>query len=100
MTQTASIWFVVVLAFLAANLPFLSQRGMAMFALRREKSPWIRLAELVAFYFLVGGVGLLLEKRAGQIASQTWEFYAVTAALFLTFAFPGFTYRYLLKRSE
>jgi hypothetical protein len=51
----------------------------------------------VLLYFIVGGVGLLLEKRAGQIAPQGWEFYAVTGALFLTFAFPGFVYRHLHK---
>ena len=44
-----------------------------------------------------GGVGLLLEKRAGQIAPQGWEFYAVTGALFIVLAFPGFTWRYLMK---
>ena len=36
-------------------------------------------------------------KRVGQIASQGWEFYAVTGALFIVLAFPGFTWRYLLK---
>jgi len=46
---------------------------------------------------VVGGIGLLLEKRAGQIAHQQWEFYAVTGALFITLAFPGFVYRYLLR---
>ena len=49
-------------------------------------------------YFLAGGLGLLLERRAGQIAPQTWEFYAVTGALFITFAFPGFIWRYLWKK--
>ncbi len=49
-------------------------------------------------YFIVGAVGLLLEKRAGQIAPQQWEFYAVTGTLFVTLAFPGFVYRYLLRR--
>ena len=60
----------------------------------------LRLLELIVFYFLIGGVALLLEKRAGQIADQSWEFYAVTAALFITFAFPGFVYRYLLKHRD
>jgi hypothetical protein len=41
----------------------------------------------------------LLEHRAGQIASQGWEFYAITGTLFLTLAFPGFVWRYLVKRS-
>ena len=49
---------------------------------------------------LAGGIGKALEAHAGQIHPQDWEFYAVTAALFLTLAFPGFVYRYLLKRGR
>ena len=98
MTQTASIWLVIVVAFCAANLPFLSQRVLGIIAISRPKSLGVRLAELVVFYFLSGALGLLLEKRAGQIASQTWEFYAITATLFITLAFPGFVYRYLVRR--
>jgi hypothetical protein len=45
-------------------------------------------------------LGLLLENRAGQIAPQGWEFYAITGALFITLAFPGFIYRYLLKHNN
>jgi Protein of unknown function (DUF2818) len=96
-TQTASIWLVLVLAFCAANLPFLTSRVLGVVPIARGKTLAIRLAELVLMYFLVGAVGLLLEKRAGQIAPQGWEFYAVTGALFLTFAFPGFVYRHLHK---
>jgi hypothetical protein len=96
-TQTASIWLVLVLAFCAANLPFLTQRLFGVLPLAQGKNLAVRLAELVLLYLLVGGIGLLLEKRAGQIAPQGWEFYAVTGALFLTFAFPGFVWRYLYK---
>jgi hypothetical protein len=60
----------------------------------------IRLLELVIFYCIAGGLGLLLENRAGQIAPQGWEFYAITGALFITLAFPGFIYRYLLKHRD
>ncbi|MEZ5702156.1 MAG: DUF2818 family protein [Burkholderiaceae bacterium] len=49
------------------------------------------------FYFLVGALGLALEQSAGQIYPQGWEFYATTGALFLTLAFPGFVFRYLMK---
>ena len=97
MTQTASIWLVLVLAFCAANLPFLSARLFGVLPLARGKNLAIRLGELLVLYFVVGGVGLLLEQRAGQIAPQGWEFYAITATLFLTFAFPGFVWRYLFK---
>lgn len=97
MSQTVSIWLVILVAFFAANLPFANQRLLAVFPLRQPKTLLIRLVELVFFYFLAGGLGLLLEKRLGQIAPQGWEFYAVTGSLFLTFAFPGFVWRYLFK---
>lgn len=97
MSQATSIWFVIVLALAGANLPFLTQRLFGLVPLRAPKTLAIRLGELVALYFLVGGVGLLLEQRAGQIAPQGWEFYAITGALFLTLAFPGFVWRYLVK---
>lgn len=100
MSQTVSVWLVVVLALCAANLPFLNQRWLAVGPVHSAKTlPW-RLAELVLMYFLVGSFGLLLEKNAGQISPQTWEFYAITATLFLTLAFPGFVYRYLLKHNS
>ena len=97
MSQTASIWLVIVLAFVAANLPFVSERLLCVLPLRHRKGLGLRLAELVVFYFIVGGVGLLLEKHAGQIAPQGWEFYAITGAMFVTLAFPGFVWRYLAK---
>ncbi|AEG93730.1 DUF2818 family protein [Ramlibacter tataouinensis] len=100
MSQTASTWFVIVLALLAANLPFLTRRLLGVVALGSPKSLAVRLAELVLLYFAVGGMALLLERRLGQIAPQGWEFYAVTAALFLTLAFPGFVWRYLLRHRE
>ena len=98
MTQTVSIWLVLLLAFCAANLPFLTERVLGVAALAGGKNIAVRLGELVVLYFVVGGIGLLLEKRLGQISPQGWEFYAITAALFLTFAFPGFVWRYLYQR--
>jgi len=47
----------------------------------------------------VGLLAFALEQRAGQVSPQGWEFFAITWALFMTFAFPGFVYRYLLKRA-
>jgi Protein of unknown function (DUF2818) len=100
MGQSASVWLVILLALLAANLPFLSQRLLAVVPLAAGKNLAIRLAELVLLYFVVGGIGLLLEKRLGQIAPQGWEFYAITGTLFVTLAFPGFVWRYLLKHRD
>ena len=98
MSQTASVWLVVTAALLLANLPFISNRLFVFYALSSSKSLPMRLAELVVGYFMVGGLGLFLEQRSGQIAVQGWEFYAITGTLFLTFAFPGFVYRYLFKK--
>ena len=100
MAQSASIWFVIFIALVAANMPFVAQRFLMFFSLKTPKTLGVRLLELVIFYLSAGGLGLLLENRAGQIAPQGWEFYAITGALFITLAFPGFIYRYLLKHRE
>ncbi len=99
MSQSASVWLVLLLALVAANLPFVNERLLALISVSASgrKSLAIRLAELVVLYFIVGGIGLLFERRVGQIAPQGWEFYAITGALFIVLAFPGFTWRYLLK---
>jgi hypothetical protein len=98
MTQTVSIWLVIAAALVAANLPFANERLFAFVPMASPKSIGLRLAELVVLYFAVGLLGVALEKHAGQVAPQGWEFYAVTAALFITFAFPGFVWRYLVRR--
>ena len=97
MSQQASVWFVILAAFGAANLPFLNQRVLAVWPLARGKPLAVRLIELVVLYLLVGAFATLLEQRMGRAAPQGWEFYAITGALFATFAFPGFVWRYLVK---
>lgn len=99
MSQIAAVWLVLTVALVAANLPFVSQRLMVVVRPRSPKSLGLRLAELLVFYILVGGVALALENRAGQIATQGWEFYAITLATFVTLSFPGFVYRYLVKHA-
>lgn len=97
MAPEAAVWLVIVAAVVAANLPFLTRRLFLVLPLVQGKGLAWRLLELLAYYLLVGGMGLLLERQVGRIAPQGWEFYAVTAALFVTLAFPGFVWRYLLK---
>lgn len=97
MSVSMSVWAVVVLAFVGANLPFLNNRFLGVLPLSKPKTLAWRLGELLACYFVVGGIGLALEQSAGQMYPQRWEFYATTAALFLTLAFPGFVFKYLRK---
>lgn len=100
----ATVWLVLVTALVAANLPFFNERLLAVLPLpgaaHGPKSLAWRFAELVVLYGLTLGVGWLFERRVGQIVPQGWEFYAVTGALFLVLAFPGFTWRYLVKRKQ
>jgi hypothetical protein len=94
-----SSWFVILLAALAANVPFLNERLFGLVPVSSGgKSMWIRLGELIVLYFLVRGAGYLLEARMGNAFPQHWEFYAITACLFLVLAYPGFVFRYLRKR--
>lgn len=99
MDVSLSSWFVILLAVLAANLPFLNERLFAIVPIgAKPKSFWLRLLELFVLYLAVGIIAYLLESRIGSAFSQNWEFYAVTGCLFIVLAFPGFVFRYLRKR--
>jgi hypothetical protein len=100
MNTSTQIGCLILLALLAANVPFVNQRILLLGPQRCSKPLLWRLAELVVLYFVVGGVGLALENHGGQIAPQGWEFYAVTGTMFVTLAFPGFVYRYLMHRKH
>jgi Na+(H+)/acetate symporter ActP len=97
--MSAAGWFIVLLALAGANLPFLNQRLFAAVPMRApRKSAWIRIGEMIVLYFVVGALGFMLEARAGNRFDQGWQFYAITFSLFVVFAFPGFTFQYLVKR--
>ena len=96
----SAIWFLLAVALVAANLPFALDR---IFGFMPDPGGfpgflW-RFFELILLYFAVGAVALALQARQGQIYPQGWEFYAITGFLFVVFAYPGFVYRYLWKRS-
>ncbi len=102
MDVSLSSWFVILLAALAANMPFLNNRLFAVlpapsFA-AAVKPFWLRLLEIAVLYALVLLIARLLEGRIGNVFPQGWEFYAITVCLFLVLAFPGFVYCYLRKR--
>jgi hypothetical protein len=97
--MSAAGWFIVLLALIGANLPFLNQRLFACVPMRAaKKNAWLRIGELIVLYFAVGALGFLLEARAGNRFEQGWQFYAITFSLFVVAAFPGFTWQYLVKR--
>ena len=102
MQTVTAVWIVIAVALLGANLPFLNQRLFAVIPVvrtpGRKKSIWWRLVELVLLYGVTGGLGYLFESNIGNVFSQGWEFYAISACLFLVLAFPGFVYQYLRRQ--
>ncbi|RXZ38587.1 DUF2818 family protein [Oxalobacteraceae bacterium CAVE-383] len=94
-------WIVILLALLAANLPFLNQHLFAVVPLGRGddfvKPVWWRLIEMLVLYFVVGGIAYAMEATLGNVFPHGWEFYAITGCLFLVFSFPGYVFRYLYK---
>ncbi|MDP2830437.1 MAG: DUF2818 family protein [Sulfuricellaceae bacterium] len=95
--MNASIALFLSLAVILANLPFFADRLLFVVKLKQHKHMGWHLLELVVLYFVVGGLSILFEQRMGARHPQNWEFYAVTACMFLVFAFPGVTYRYLWR---
>ena len=95
-----AIYALLLVALVAANLPFLLARKFFIFSTgtQRKAFGW-RLLELTLLYFAVGGIALVIESRQGSIYPQSWEFYAITYFLFWVFAFPGFVYCYLWRRT-
>ncbi|PZX27831.1 putative transmembrane lipoprotein [Cupriavidus phytorum] len=98
MSASASGWFVILLALVCANLPFVNQRLFVVIPLRQACKPlWLRLLELVVWFGVAGAAGFAVEANLGGTFAQGWQFYAITACMMLVFAFPGFTWQYLVK---
>lgn len=95
----ALVWMLLVLALIAANLPWLSERVFFVLPAKGGvKRAGVRLLEWLTLYFVIGFIALGLEQQlTGEHHHQNWEFYAINFFLFLVFALPGFIYRYDLK---
>jgi Protein of unknown function (DUF2818) len=89
----------LLMAVVLANLPFFTERIFAIKnpAQGKVKSLGWRVLEILVYYGITIGAGVLLEGRLGQIHKQGWQFYGVTFCLFLVLAYPGFVIRYLKK---
>lgn len=89
------VGLLVLVALVAANLPWLSDKVFIFMPIPPlGKRIWVRWAEWLVYYFLVGLLALGLEYKAtGGTHTQGWEFYVVSLCLFLVFALPGFVFR-------
>jgi hypothetical protein len=98
MSSSAGVWFVLLVAIVAANLPFVNERVFIVGPRRAPKEIGWRLVELVVLWGVTLAIGFAIEARIGQRQPQGWEFYAAIGFFFLTLAFPGFVWRYLRRR--
>jgi len=100
MSVSASVLVLVIILFIAANLPWMSERFLIFIQPKdNRKKMWMRLLEWLLLYFLSGVLAWGLEKKVtGGVHAQDWEFYAVGFCLFLVFAFPGFIWRHELMK--
>ncbi|WP_414040967.1 DUF2818 family protein [Acidithiobacillus sp. M4-SHS-6] len=94
----------ILLAFVAANLPWLSQRLFFVRKMAEGKALQWYLLEWLVMYFIVGLIGMGIEQSLdGSLHDQGWEFYVVALCMFAVFAIPGFIWRFnvlpMLRRS-
>ena len=102
--MTPAQLLIVVLALLAANLPFatsrlffsgLPRRNQVQMATSHWRGGWPHCICCLA------SVATLFETQAyGELHAQGRQFYAVTTCLFIVFAYPGFVARYLWRRHK
>ena len=98
MSGSAQGWLLLLIGFVAANLPFLTERLLLVGPHRAPKPLGWRLLELLLLSGLTIALGMAIEARIGQRAPQGWEFYAAALCLMITFAFPGFVWRILRRQ--
>lgn len=91
--MTTAMYVLLIVAFVLANSPFLTQKWFGAIALPRKQFGH-HLLELVVGYALTGILAYVFEAQAGPVHQKDWEFFAVTLALYTVFAFPGFVWRY------
>lgn len=97
MNQGASIASLLLLALVLANAPFFFARFLLLGPIKQARPIWL-LLEIALAYAIFIAAGLMLEQHFGQLQAQGWQFYVVSACLFLSMGFPGFVLRFLLKK--
>lgn len=103
MNQSVAIAGLILAMVVTANIPFVTERVFGLVGFRRGGAPaikpfWLRLLEVLVLYALLMLAGFVFEAQIGNRFVQTWEFYAITLSIYLVCAYPGFVWRYLMRR--
>lgn len=92
-------YLIIVLAIIAANITWFSDRILFVFPVANKKPLMFRLLEITIMYLAIGALAMGFEyKLAGELHEQSWEFYVITFCLFIVFSLPGFLYEFLFKK--
>jgi hypothetical protein len=86
-THSAAL-FALLVAAPMANLPFATSR----------LATWMRLAGWLLLYFAWVAACAALQATSGIVAPLGWQGWFITSSFFAVLAFPGLTWRYLVKR--
>jgi hypothetical protein len=89
-------WILILVALMAANAAYTSPKFLFFKTLDNKHVGWC-LLEMLFWFALVGLLGYSLESMIGNVFSQGWEFFTIALCLFFVAAFPGFTWRFLMK---
>ncbi len=90
-----SIWLLLFIMFVLANLPWVNSRWFLFIPLKNGKNAWQKVFEVLVYYVMSLMVAMAFEQQfSGDIYPQQWEFFVTTLSLFLVFSTPGVVYRY------
>ncbi len=89
-------WILILVALVAANAAYVSPKFLFFKTLDNKHVGWCFL-EMIFWFSLVGLLGYSLESMIGNVFPKRWEFFTVALCLFFVAAFPGFTWRFLMK---
>lgn len=108
MPSSLAVLILFIVALIAANIPFLTDRVLLVLRTDTNKGFWLRFTEWFMMYLIVMAIAIGLETKLHGTAyarvwefwnfTQHWEFYSITLCLFVVFALPGFLYHYDLKK--
>lgn len=101
-TDTLSVvgFYGKILAYIAVVAALMFYPGWRTRHHQIKKSFLARLIELFVLFCVVGVLAFSFEMNLGNRFPQTWEFYAINGSLFVILGYPGFVFRYLMKRSK
>jgi|SRR5690625_1138686 len=96
MQQSTSVWFIIVLALITANLPFAVQRPLLWLPWGqvgdKPRPVWLRWIASLLFFSVLGGTAYLFYQQIGDALSGWWFATLVAAYLMATtvlLAIPG-----------